>query len=429
MASQGEWWHGGQSGRLSPKAQALAWALSTVSEKRNLNLTQQEIADSVTKVGGGHPTQRAISDLQGVFMRDPEWYPGKTLERRERPGPKPIFTKQRQQAVANAAMALKASGVEPTVGEIRQRCPVATRNDTTGEPLTDKYILQAIKSRCYDEGSDQPWERMYPVNKTALSPALISQRLSWAKAQERAGHPGHWYHRHCIWVDPCSTVLSDAPRAELDENMASYGKGKRWMSPDTRTRARNLRASPYATKQARFGDKRVWWFIVLTRGKVHFEVMPDTWQQEGEGIAAFVAMLPQILRSMLGDGVNLPRVICSDRGPGFYQSSTGHIVGAYHEAAKQHGFRPYAGSDASTQPPDIPDVLPHETAVAWARVCMKKHSLDKGKGIDAMEAQFKSCLRDCAAHVNANYAVDELCSSFPERVKEVVVAKGERLRH
>ena len=39
------------------------------------------------------------------------------------------------------------------------------------------------------------------------------------------------------------------------------------------------------------------------------------------------------------------------------------------------------------------------------------------------------CLRDCAAHVNANYAVDELCNSFPDRVKEVVVAEGERLRH
>ena len=61
----------------------------------------------------------------------------------------------------------------------------------------------------------------------------------------------------------------------------------------------------------------------------------------------------------------LPRVVCSDRGPGFYQSSTGHIVGAYANAAKEHGFRPYAGSDASGQPPDVPDVLPHETAVAW----------------------------------------------------------------
>ena len=70
---------------------------------------------------------------------------------------------------------------------------------------------------------------------------------------------------------------------------------------------------------------------------------------------------------MLGQGEALPRVICSDRGPGFYQSSTGHIVGAYKEAAKQHGFRPYAGDDASLQPPDIPDVLLHETAVASAR--------------------------------------------------------------
>ena len=50
---------------------------------------------------------------------------------------------------------------------------------------------------------------------------------------------------------------------------------------------------------------------------------------------------------------------------GFYQSSTGHIVGAYAKAAKEHGFRPYAGYDASGQPPDAPDVLPHDTAVAF----------------------------------------------------------------
>ena len=244
------------------------WALTKVSETRDLKLTQQEIADSVEKVGGGHPKQRAISDLQRQFADDEDWYPGKAMDNRGRPGPKPIFTKQRQQAVANAAMALKASGVEPSASAVRERCPVATQNEMTGEPITDKYILQVLRTRCYDEGSEEPWDRMYPYQKTALSPELVQQRLTWARAQLREAHPAHWYHRHCVWVDPCSTILSDAPRAEFDEQMASYGKGKRWMSADTRAKAaRNSRASPYATKQARFGDKRIWWFVVLTRGK------------------------------------------------------------------------------------------------------------------------------------------------------------------
>ena len=202
-------------------AQAKIWALTTVSEKRELGLTQQEIADSVTKVGGGHPTQKAISNLQAQFGKDDDWYPGKNMDNAKNGGRKPVFTKQRKQAVANAAMALKKAGVEPTAAAVRERCPVATHNDETGEPLTDKCILEVLRTRCYDEGSEEPWDRVRPY--------------------------------------------------------------QRWMSRDTRTRARNSRASPYAGKQARFGDKRVWWFVVLTRGQVNFVMMADHWQQNGEG--------------------------------------------------------------------------------------------------------------------------------------------------
>ena len=43
--------------------------------------------------------------------------------------------------------------------------------------------------------------------------------------------------------------------------------------------------------------------------------------------------------------------------------------------------------------------------------------------------QFQGVLRDCGAHLTANYAVDELCSSFPARLRELVAAKGGRLNH
>ena len=201
------------------------------------------------------------------------------------------------------------------------------------------------------------------------------------------------------------------------------------MSPDAKTRSRNLRASPYAGKQARFGDKRLWWFVVLARGKVSFVTMDDGWQQTGEGIAAFVAMLADTLKAMLGNDAQLPRTICSDRGPGFYQASTGHIVGAYKEAAQAYGFRPYAGDDASAQPPDIPDVLPHETAVGWARTFFKKHPVRKGGGVADMERQFQAVLHDCAEYINANYDVAGLCRAFPARLAELARERGERLNH
>ena len=89
-----------------------------------------------------------------------------------------------------------------------------------------------------------------------------------------------------------------------------------------------------------------------------------------------------------------------------------------------------ARDDASTQPPDMPDVLLHETAVAWARSFFRKHPLCKSGGIDATHAQLKALMRECGVCINGNYKVDELCRSFPDRLAELVHdTKGERLRH
>ena len=64
---------------------------------------------------------------------------------------------------------------------------------------------------------------------------------------------------------------------------------------------------------------------------------------------------------------------------------------------------------------------------AWARAFFKKHPLSKGRGIDDMERQFKAVLMDCAAYINENYDVDALCRSFPERLKEMISVRRERL--
>ena len=69
------------------------------------------------------------------------------------------------------------------------------------------------------------------------------------------------------------------------------------------------------------------------------EVMGADWQQTGEGMADLVARLPGVLTRLLGPEASWPRVIFSDRGPGFFVSSTGHIVKAYGKALKKYGFR------------------------------------------------------------------------------------------
>ena len=422
-------WHEGRGGTLAPAEQAKVWALIYVRDKLKIQIPQEDIANAVVKVGGGHPGQGAISKLIEKFSSDPKWYPGKQDEDAGSPGRKLLFTPQKQQAAANAAMAIKRAGFEPTVAAVIQRCPVATLNPETHQPFSDPLITQVFRSRCFDDGAEEPWGHISPFHKTALSPVLVKMRWDWAKVRKKEDQPEHWFHQNVIFIDPCSTVLSDSLKTGFDETQASYGKGKRWQSADSQRSSRNLRASPYATKQCRYGDKRVWWFIVLARGKVGVMVMDDDWAQTGEGMADFVSKLAPFLKKMLGADARLPRILCSDRGPGLYQTSTGHIVEAYRQATAKNGFRTFAGSDASRQPADMPDFWPHETAVSWLRALMKKRPLQKGFGLDHLQDQLEAALGDCVKHINDTYDVDSLCRSFPRRVDELIASKGERLGH
>jgi hypothetical protein len=55
------------------------------------------------------PSQRAISDLQATIREDRAWYPGKNKDLQDQGGRPNLFTPQKQQACANAAMAINGS--------------------------------------------------------------------------------------------------------------------------------------------------------------------------------------------------------------------------------------------------------------------------------------------------------------------------------
>ena len=60
------------------------------------------------------------------------------------------------------------------------------------------------------------------------------------------------------------------------------------------------------------------------QGEVHCATAGSDWKQTGAGVAQMVGRMERILRTNLGNGTPLPRVVLSDRGPGLYQASTGH---------------------------------------------------------------------------------------------------------
>ena len=154
--------------------------------------------------------------------------------------------------------------------------------------------------------------------------------------------------------------------------------------------------------------------------------MPSTWRLDGAGLAAFVDRLPKVLRKMLGPDAHLPRTVFTDRGTGMYNPS-GKIVRQYEEAIRRAGMRVFWGSDAWQQSPDMPDLLLHETAVAWFRRCMKLEWPVCAPWEETLP-QWSQRARRVVEHINTNFDVEGLCSEFPQRLADVLDGDGERLR-
>ena len=192
----GNFWTSGPKGQLSPWSKAVVYGLHRASIKLDLDLSHTDIAAEVEVVGGGNPTQGTIGKLRAKFDADPSWYPGKERHNAKKRGRKPEFTPSKRRAVARTAMAIKENGVEPTVAAVVARNSTACANDATGEPFTDKYILQVFRTLCYDKNPNVPWSHTEPLQKTALSPDLENLRFLWSGQLLKLGHSGAYYHRY-----------------------------------------------------------------------------------------------------------------------------------------------------------------------------------------------------------------------------------------
>ena len=91
------WWTSGKPGYLPPVEQAKLWGLTMMADEFDMKLPAHKIMSLFKKVGGGHPSERAIQAWRLVFREDPDWYPGKTTEESEKTGPKPVFTALKKQ--------------------------------------------------------------------------------------------------------------------------------------------------------------------------------------------------------------------------------------------------------------------------------------------------------------------------------------------
>ena len=110
-------------------------------------------------------------------------------------------------------------------------------------------------------------------------------------------------------------------------------------------------------------------------------------------------------------------------------SSHRAATAATEQPQPQSSHRAATVSTDQPQPPDLADFLLHETAVGWTRTYFKKHPVSRVRGLDAQEARVRTSFKECAAYINADYKVADLCRDVPSRVQEIIEAKGGRLMH
>ena len=223
-------------------------------------------------------------------------------------------------------------------------------------------------------------------------------------------------------------VNSILPRTEKKSNeQALARKGKHgWISAGCEIFSCNLAGKKEAVKQNSWDCMRVWWAPVLTRGKLHVEVLDDQFPGEtGAGAAALVEKVRVAVNMRFQGGAPQPKVIFVDRGKGFYTPATGKITRQFQAALEANNFTAFMGDNASKQPGNLQELMLHETAVSWLRTRLAE-SVPQRAWLETRDA-FAARLKQCCDKVNRDLDVDGLCKSFPKRIAKLRARKGDRL--
>ena len=426
-------WTNAPSGRMAAVEQAKLWALRQVLKKQGEATDQYAWMGTQVRVqGGGCPDRRCVARFFARVDADPQgWYPGKKAEGVGRPV---AMTPAKRRAIKLAAEGLKRRKILPEYSTVLVQAPAATRNPTTGAPFSRQRINKVLTTECYDPGAQKPWQFSFGPQRKPLTDAQKANRASWASRLRREGLDAAWFFRNVAWLDFGSKVIPGNPQKSLDQQVAGQNKRKRLMSPDAAQVSPNLGGSKTADKQCSWGDTRVWYAVLLARGHLGVTVFTNVDDFPGEtprGAGMLVDRLPGLLRRMLGQDTLLPRTLFTDRGPGFYHRSHGTITSEYDAACRRQGFRPWAGVDAKhgprAQPPDISDLLLHETAMSWLQARLHKSTAEVRVPWEESPKELAVRLQKVVAGINRECDVANLCKEFPDRLKDLCTRGGDRL--
>jgi hypothetical protein len=241
---------------------------------------------------------------------------------------------------------------------------------------------------------------------------------------DEEGRSGCWYFNNLVWTDICNSILPRTGKRHLEMTLARKGS-RGWGSENSKLDDKHLKGKTEVLKQTGYDSVRVWWAPVLTRGKLHVEILGTDFPGETPAGAARLAAGVRTALNIRFQGSTPPKVLFTDRGQGFYHINGGRITDEYKAALQDHGLKDFNAGSASRQPGNLQEVMLHETSVAWIRRRETVTQL-RQPWTETVE-QFSTRMRGIVQHINAKFDVEGLCRELPDRVQDVLDAEGGRI--
>ena len=426
-----EAWLSGREGTMSAQTQARAWALREAWRDEGnsdygmcTHIASKLYTIAPPKTKKEHPSAAAIQQLFQKIDQDKAWFPGKSAQVQY--GPAPAINGTNQSIIARSAMNLKEKGKEPTYSTLVAHNPEASKNPTTNRPVDKKQLYKLLKKLCYDDAKDpeDKWVHDYRNAKSALTEDQMKARLKWAKEIPKELLKPQWCFKNLIWTDICNSILPRIENKHKEQVLARKGR-KGWGSKKTKKKSKNLQGNKPTIKQKSWGTLKVWWAPMLSRGKLHIQVLGKEFPGE---IPSGAAILAEEIRKVVNirfQGADQPKILFVDRGKGFWQMNSGTITKQFKAALKENSLKAYYGENASSQPGNLQEVMLHETAVAWIRLLETK-TRPKEPWKESVDA-FTTRMQGIAKDINKRHRVDNLCKALPKRLKQLVENKGDRI--
>ena len=173
---------------------------------------------------------------------------------------------------------------------------------------------------------------------------------------ENLNHQAAWYFRRLVWTDICNSIL---PRTEKKSNQIVLSrKGKKgWGSKGSRMKTGNLKGDDSAKKQKSSDAAKLYWLPVLSRGKLHIEVVGEGFPGDTPAGAEILVQKVRAVLNVRFPDDDKPDILFVDRGRGFFNANNGKITKKFRDALDEHGLETFNGDDGSKQSGAMGDLV------------------------------------------------------------------------